>query len=356
MKSNNIWYLDRGKNFFTEEGIDFFETIIAVINSCGIKNKITSNELIEKFPNKYKNVGNPNALLTTVRNIGFIDKNNCLAENVKYYLDYKLTYKELIFENLSKVNYDKDGEVCVKPLFIICMFLYQLFNIDENYAFITKKDCKDFLYDVIEYNEKEIFEKTQKIILRDRDYSNVSDPVLDIWFNALQEIEVFEKTENKNILKINKDEINFFKFIYEQCRNKEPKLFVDGIISLIPDVLIKDDVNINDKELFEYLFGINNNINNFCENDYFGIYNAFRKIPNIAIRKIESNNSNAAEKLYGYVYRDNHQNVIEKKEEKKYVCPQCGGELGFKKGRYGTFIACSNYPDCKYTKSINQKK
>jgi DNA topoisomerase-1 len=33
-------------------------------------------------------------------------------------------------------------------------------------------------------------------------------------------------------------------------------------------------------------------------------------------------------------------------------CPECGSELVHKKGRYGDFIACSNYPACKYTKNI----
>ena len=33
-------------------------------------------------------------------------------------------------------------------------------------------------------------------------------------------------------------------------------------------------------------------------------------------------------------------------------CPICGSELIEKEGRYGKFIACSNFPDCRYTKNI----
>jgi len=33
-------------------------------------------------------------------------------------------------------------------------------------------------------------------------------------------------------------------------------------------------------------------------------------------------------------------------------CPQCGADLVQKKGRYGKFIACSNYPKCKFSKSL----
>ncbi|MWV62313.1 type I DNA topoisomerase [Helicobacter saguini] len=32
------------------------------------------------------------------------------------------------------------------------------------------------------------------------------------------------------------------------------------------------------------------------------------------------------------------------------MCPQCGSELVLRNGRYGEFVACSNYPTCKYVK------
>jgi len=36
-------------------------------------------------------------------------------------------------------------------------------------------------------------------------------------------------------------------------------------------------------------------------------------------------------------------------------CPLCKGELLLRKGRYGEFIACSNFPKCKYTRNINKE-
>jgi len=38
------------------------------------------------------------------------------------------------------------------------------------------------------------------------------------------------------------------------------------------------------------------------------------------------------------------------------TCPECGGKLLIKKGRYGDFIACSNYPKCRYTENITYGK
>ncbi len=57
-------------------------------------------------------------------------------------------------------------------------------------------------------------------------------------------------------------------------------------------------------------------------------------------------------------------NVVEKKEavpseEIKYApddikCEACGGRMVVKKGRFGTFYACENYPECKTTKAITK--
>jgi len=37
-------------------------------------------------------------------------------------------------------------------------------------------------------------------------------------------------------------------------------------------------------------------------------------------------------------------------------CPQCGGKLALKSGRFGPFIACANYPECRYTKPLKRDK
>ena len=37
-------------------------------------------------------------------------------------------------------------------------------------------------------------------------------------------------------------------------------------------------------------------------------------------------------------------------EETGETCPNCGSPLVIRKGRYGEFVACSNYPECKYIK------
>ena len=44
-----------------------------------------------------------------------------------------------------------------------------------------------------------------------------------------------------------------------------------------------------------------------------------------------------------------------KPKETGDVCPECGNPLVIRKGRYGEFTACSNYPECKYIKKEEKK-
>ena len=36
-------------------------------------------------------------------------------------------------------------------------------------------------------------------------------------------------------------------------------------------------------------------------------------------------------------------------------CPNCGKPIVIKEGRFGKFLACTGYPECKYTKSIKKE-
>ena len=62
-------------------------------------------------------------------------------------------------------------------------------------------------------------------------------------------------------------------------------------------------------------------------------------------------------------FHDSFQKAMEKKEEIKESlleeteerCPKCGKELVVKWGRNGRFIACKGYPDCRYTKAVDEE-
>lgn len=59
-----------------------------------------------------------------------------------------------------------------------------------------------------------------------------------------------------------------------------------------------------------------------------------------------------------FFYRELEVNIS--KEEKENtgsdkICPNCGGNLVIRKGKYGNFLACSNYPKCTYTEKLDKK-
>jgi DNA topoisomerase-1 len=64
-------------------------------------------------------------------------------------------------------------------------------------------------------------------------------------------------------------------------------------------------------------------------------------------------------------YEPFHKNLKSKTKEVKKEefqekldrsCPDCGGELIMKFGRFGKFIACANYPNCRYTEKTGEEK
>ena len=43
-------------------------------------------------------------------------------------------------------------------------------------------------------------------------------------------------------------------------------------------------------------------------------------------------------------------------KQTKIKCPDCGSYLIIKDGKYGEFYGCSNFPNCKYSRSLNVKR
>ena len=75
--------------------------------------------------------------------------------------------------------------------------------------------------------------------------------------------------------------------------------------------------------------------------------------------KIADGNMNGVNMLdeFYHAFEPLIENAYEKMDKKQpektgESCPECGGELVIREGRYGKFISCSTYPKCKYTSKI----
>ena len=73
---------------------------------------------------------------------------------------------------------------------------------------------------------------------------------------------------------------------------------------------------------------------------------------NMIYRFLLSNNLAGKEADKQHVKNVKNQIVRQNQALREGKCPKCGGSLVRRKGKYGDFYGCSNYPDCKYTKKI----
>jgi len=53
------------------------------------------------------------------------------------------------------------------------------------------------------------------------------------------------------------------------------------------------------------------------------------------------------------IIEDTEGKLVVEGQEAEEVCEKCGGKMVLRKGKYGPFLACSNYPECKNVKSLS---
>ena len=93
---------------------------------------------------------------------------------------------------------------------------------------------------------------------------------------------------------------------------------------------------VNLKDLKDYLKNFND-----------GTRYTVREMDEIYNTLLEANNPQISNKVH-------IMNVKKTQEEiKKKICPRCGADLVERKGQYGTFYGCSNYPKCTFKLNSN---
>ena len=122
-------------------------------------------------------------------------------------------------------------------------------------------------------------------------------------------------------------------------RNEQKKLEPTEIAFIVIDLLVK-----HFKDIVDYEFTANME----------------SKLDSIAEGKHEW------QEIINNFYKPFHKNLIKKEKEvdKKDImpeeksnekCDKCGAQMVIKTGRFGKFLACSTYPDCRSIKSLNKK-
>ena len=135
-----------------------------------------------------------------------------------------------------------------------------------------------------------------------------------------------EKYQFRNPIKQNKSHI------YQIDKVLEGKYYINSVIVMVQNNADKiyDPNVINLKDLKKYLknFEIEEN---FTIEEMDEIYNKLK---------------NAASHISNKEHVQNIKNT--QKEIDQGICPRCGGRLIWREGKYGKFVGCENYPECKF--------
>lgn len=126
--------------------------------------------------------------------------------------------------------------------------------------------------------------------------------------------------------------------VLEELLNFDNKLFIP-IVCFSNQAKLKIKTKYNVVPLDYLLSTIKSYQNIILESDLEIIYN---KIIELNITdKVERKNH--VKNIKNKIYKD-------KEKVDNMICPKCGGNLVTKNGKYGTFIGCSNFPNCKFIK------
>lgn len=331
---SNCWYIDRSKNFVYDTLFSSLKLFYSVSKN---KNKVNVNELINLIrvhPELDIPGGNINAALTRFRDHGLLNNDNLVGDSAIDYIEGRLSESELVIDLFLKRPAKKKNSVNIKPFVLLC----KVFNImiemiqDVDDIFITSYECKEYLFSVTNINEI-TYEFVEKII-DDREYSLESKmPIpritfddneetnFSIWFNALNTTPVFIKEEDRNLLRPNIKQKEFFKYISvnsdefsETPTDSKTSLYNyycdrnTGVNEILPNIIVDNFVEIEKNEVksvFDYLFGYKRDFGvkyeKYFKSECFGIFFPFITLPGLAIRKIYMENKKIGQALYDYI-------------------------------------------------------
>ena len=264
--------------------------------------------------------------------------------------------------------------------------IQKVIKLNESYNF---KDIKRNKHSITEreYSRKSLDRVTGTSIIKYHIENNINDIRTDVE-NAIYNINLLEKytKDVEEILlceSINNSEYSSNK--YKRIEKRVLKNLIhkqeDFLITLKIEVYYRSNGgNVNDRRKGKYSFNDLTNIYNEWQNGnkFEETKKQERKIMNDDIRYNVLKRDNYSCQICGVTAKDgaklhvdhiipvskggktvmsNLQTLCEQcnigkgnKIDNNDICPKCGGRLVKRKGKYGEFIGCSNYPKCHYKK------
>lgn len=73
---------------------------------------------------------------------------------------------------------------------------------------------------------------------------------------------------------------------------------------------------------------------------------------NTILQKLQSNIISDPALKAQHIIQAKQAHINQSEKIQNGICPKCGGKLVVRKGNYGSFWGCTNYPKCKYTRDF----
>ncbi len=313
-------------------------------------------------------------LITYMRTDSIRLSNDFISETYKYIEnEYGKEYVGAVKKSKKTENV-QDAHEAIRPSSI-------LRTPEKIKNYLTNDEFK--LYNLIYYRAlaslmKEANQKVTTLILDNNDYKFKATGTVTTFDGYLKVYKDFEKSEDKELPVLDSKEIEAKDLELKQHFTEPPARYTEAkLIKEMEDLGIgrpstyaatmstivdRDYVKLKEKKFYPTEIGIETNkkLQEFFSDLINVKYTAKMEddLDNIANGKVVWN-----ELLDTFFRRfepmvENAFDNMEKKEAEKTgeVCPECGHDLVIRKGRYGEFVACSNYPTCKYIKKEEKEK
>lgn len=145
---------------------------------------------------------------------------------------------------------------------------------------------------------------------------------------------------------------------WKQCKEREVKSFFNPILQNKTHIYALKKILPRNVDIKSLVVFIDSNIENVKADDVI-LLNELNAKLNVGEEvftneqalmiayRIEKNRSNISDEEHVKNVKENQWRI------QNGICPNCGGQLVVKEGKYGQFYGCSNYPKCKFTKQID---
>ena len=248
-------------------------------------------------------------------------------------------------------------------IFIPCIYYSICQSIYESITDNRNKRIKEEINNLSKLYEKNLYEQYERIIenyYRIQAYQvEIKEQQKESKISIIKRLSKMDNEEFKNtiktILEYEGKKVSYVEIdncLYRNENNNKVLILCKHIKRSISIVDIKRFENLIEENSFDYgviyyTGDISTNAVNYCSN---------KKVPIYLYNELD-----ISDKIYKIENKIKEQSEQEKQptttkkmieESKNNKCPNCGGNLVIRKGKYGKFLGCSNYPKCHYTKGI----